>query len=143
MRKQTLKFLPIVGSILFITGCIHTQPFIPKALNEDAKGITTVRSTPYGCKVLGEVEGKDAIPETSPNVKIVSRHKDVMREGALNDLRNNAVTVTGKKNRITLRIIDEKPICRYSGLPNQDCPVDSRVSDAYIITAQIFECGEK
>jgi hypothetical protein len=43
---------------IFFNGCDVTPPFQVVQLQENARGITVARSTPYNCTVLGEVEGR-------------------------------------------------------------------------------------
>ncbi|HGO5823110.1 TPA: hypothetical protein ACK3JW_000771 [Mannheimia haemolytica] len=135
-------------SALFITsmvlaGCA-TQQYFPKTLDDKAKGISTVRTTPYGCKVLGEIEGKDNIPPTPPMVlgNTLSSLSS-LREGAMNDLRNNAIDVVGNsKKRTVLKIVSEVAFCS-AGV---DCPnqaMESQHIHSYLVKAEIFECGDK
>ena len=152
LNKQHIKewkSKKLVPSIILTTvastvlsGCTQFVPYEGKSLNPEARGITTVRSTPYGCKVLGEVEGKET---TNPSTLYTkgSVPRETLRDSALNDLRNNAAEAIGKGKRITLRIVEEKPIC------SARCPLDEEgyAIESYItgyrISAQIFECGDK
>lgn len=137
MHKQLIQLSALTGILILLTGCVM-KSFIPKALNDNARGITTVNSSPYGCKFLGEIEGHDGAPP-KPFQQYASTMSEA-RKGALNDIRNQAVDVTGK--RIVLSIAREQAICLdgsdCSHLRNQDVFVSS-----YIVTAQIFECGDK
>lgn len=137
MKKQLSQLSALAGILLMLTGCAM-KSFTPKMLNEKARGITTVKSSPYGCKFLGEIEGSDGAP-----VIAFQQYGSTIteaREGALNDVRNQAVDVTGK--RIVLNIIREQAVCldgtECSHLKNQEILVSK-----YIVTAQIFECGNK
>ncbi|MGX2975189.1 hypothetical protein ACWIUH_09290 [Ursidibacter arcticus] len=138
MKRHILNLSVIFGVATLLSGCVMQQPFHPKVLNENAKGIATVKSTPYGCKVLGEAEGKDGDrPDMQPP------RLSQAREGALNEVRNNAVEIVGSSaKRITLRVIEEKATC-FTG--DGSCPNlnDNQYIKDYYITAQIFECGDK
>lgn len=140
MNKTLLKLSSLIATSLMLVGCATVQYF-PKALNENAKGIATVRTTPYGCKVLGEIEGKDNSP-TQQGV-IVGNTLSALREGAMNDLRNNAVDVIGNSNkRSVLKIVSETAYCQ-AGV---DCPnqtMESQHIHSYLVKAEIFECGDK
>jgi len=144
MKKVLFCTLMFTGVSTMLTGCVAPNPFVPKALNEKAKGITTVRSTPYGCKVLGEVEGVDE-SKTSPHdltPLVAMPTMAELRQGAMNDLRNNAAEVVGKSKRITLRVIDEKLTCYGNGACPSDIQ-DNHIVKRFSVTAQIFECGKK
>lgn len=134
-------------SALFITsmmlaGCA-TQQYFPKTLDEKAKGIATVRTTPYGCKVLGEIEGKDNSPAQPAMTLIIGNTLSALRDGAMNDLRNNAVEVVGNSSKRTvLKIVSEVAYCA-AGV---DCPnqtMESQSIHSYLVKAEIFECGDK
>lgn len=132
------KYLPLFLVPAMLTSCVALKPYEPTPLNENAKGITTVKSTPYGCKVLGEVEGRETW-ERKGDYNVGNTNE--VKEGALNDLRNKAYEAVGSGKRITLRIIDEKAIC----VNNEPCDPETthlRVK-SYEITAQVFECGTK
>ncbi len=117
---------------LLIGGC-GAPAFSPKPLNAEARGITEVRSIPYGCKSLGEFEGSD---EVSGYGFAALRH---VREGALNDIRNKAFYIIGDGKRKILYILSEKGLC-YG---EQVCPPESVYVHSYHVRAQIFDCGEK
>lgn len=137
MKKNLIRLSAVIGVATMLTGCVMPPPFQPKALNENAKGISTVRSTPYGCKVLGEAEGKDNYDDG-----FLVAFLGELRESALNDLRNNAADVVGNNTkRITLRIVEEK--CSRRGTPCEDINSERQVATNYRVTAQIFECGNK
>lgn len=129
----SLTFSTIASSIL--SGCVDFDPYVEKQLNPEARGIAIVRSTPYGCQVLGEAEGKDNIEQFTRGYS-----KEKLRDSALNDLRNQAAEIVGRSNkRITLRIIDEGITC--DGECSQDYP--NLTMRGYKVVGQIFECGDK
>ncbi|HDR1866487.1 hypothetical protein RHO08_09245 [Pasteurella multocida] len=139
MKNYIMTSMSLLAMTSILSGCAIPSPFTPKALNENAKGITTSRSTPYGCKSLGEIEGIDGYkPDT------ITPMLSEARTGALNDLRNNAVEAVGEGKRITLRIIEEKPEC-ISGIDDCRKGKDNNrtMVYSYRIVAQIFECGNK
>lgn len=141
MKIKCLNFSIILGLSTLLAGCA-TQQFIPKSLNENAKGISTVKTTPYGCKVLGEIEGKDDIPP-SVGAMLVGNTLSLMREGAMNDLRNNAVDVVGNaKKRTVLKIVSEIAYCS-TGVNCPDETKDQHPIHSYLVKAEIFECGDK
>lgn len=137
MKKYVVNTVLFLSLASMLSGCV-SSPFIPKALNDNAKGITTSKSTPYGCKFLGEVEGADGYNRSTYYPLVPEA-----RLGALNDLRNNAKDVVGQNNkRITLRIIEEKPVCVFGDSCLDKKNIYSPVS-SYTVVAQIFECGDK
>lgn len=136
MKKTLMQLSVVIGIATMLTGCA-VEPFQPKALNEKAKGIATVRSTPYGCKVLGEAEGSDSYGDG-----MIATTLGKIRDSALNDLRNNAAEVVGNNTkRITLRIVDEK--CARGGYSCDSLDNELQRATDYRVTAQIFECGNK
>lgn len=143
MKKTLLKLSSLTVTSLMLVGCA-TQQYFPKTLDEKAKGIATVRTTPYGCKVLGEIEGKDQSPTKKPAMTmIVGNSLSALREGAMNDLRNNAIDVIGNASKRTvLKIVSETAYCQ-AGV---DCPnqtMGSQHIHSYLVKAEIFECGDK
>lgn len=134
-------------SALFITsmmlaGCA-TQQYFPKTLDEKAKGIATVRTTPYGCKVLGEIEGKDNSPAQPAMTVIIGNTLSALRDGAMNDLRNNAVEVVGNSSKRTvLKIVSEVAYCA-EGVDCSNQTMESQSIHSYLVKAEIFECGDK
>lgn len=137
MKKHFV--LGIFSVTTLLTGCI-TPPseFVPKPLNDNAKGIATVRETPYGCKVLGEMEGFEGKHEYERTPTLAQ-----VREGAMNDLRNRAFDVVeSSKRRIVLKVIGSSVLC-FGG---QACPehmYDDDYVNSYRVSAQVFECGDK
>lgn len=142
MKKQLLNLGALLGLSVLLSGCA-TQEFFPKKLDDKAKGISTVRTTPYGCKVLGEIEGKDHTPIQKPMTMIVGNTLSALRDGAMNDLRNNSIEVVGNsKKRTVLKIVSEVAYCARG----VDCPaqtMDSEHIHSYLVKAEIFECGDK
>lgn len=136
-----------------LVGCATIQPYHKIDLNDNAKGIATVRSTPYGCTVLGEAEGKDAINDESKHLDngelSIERHgsESDIRENAANDLRNNAAEIVGNnKNRIVLRIVEEKALCGYNKHQEEPCNLNDpthRPLRSLTLMGQVFECGAK
>lgn len=137
MKKHFISLFAVVSVATMLASCSNRPPFQPKPLNENAKDIATVQSTPYGCKALGEVEGKD--------------HYDIgwyvaglgdLRESAINELRNNAAEVVGNRTkRITLRIVEE--VCYRGSVACKDLNNEHQIVTDYRVTGQIFECGNK
>ncbi|RDU65702.1 hypothetical protein CQA53_05955 [Helicobacter didelphidarum] len=118
----------------------------PKTLNEAARGIAVAYSVPYNCKVLGEVEGKDeAGGKAGPTFEKI-------REGATNDLRNQAADLVRGGQRLMLSVTKEAMICQMRTKKDQyqeeDCtlwdklPTNGQIL-SYRIHANVFECGEK
>lgn len=133
MKVLNLALLCAVAGLL--SGCVAPQ-FEPKPLLANSKGIATVRSTPYNCKVLGEAEGNDeANGRMNPTI-------DRLRQGAINDLKNEAVEIVGLHKRVVLYIVSETPLCYY-GNELDRCPRGSQFAASYRIKAQIFDCGDK
>ncbi len=143
---KNVIFLGITcGALLFFAACADPKPpYTLKALESQGRGITIAHSTPYNCKILGEVEGKDSIAGRQPTTF------EKLRESAMNDLKNNAGTAVGNNKRIMLRINKEAKICQgfvKSAMIEDECSNFPQKSytfpEAYRIHADIFECGEK
>ncbi|MWV63074.1 hypothetical protein DCO58_00790 [Helicobacter saguini] len=118
----------------------------PKTLNENARGIAVAYSVPYNCKVLGEVEGKDDTEgRAGPTFEKI-------RDGAQNDLKNQAGDLVRGGQRLMLSVTKEAMICQVRTKKDQyqeyDCtlwnklPTNSKIL-SYRIHANVFECGEK
>ncbi|WP_109083162.1 DUF4156 domain-containing protein [Aggregatibacter kilianii] len=135
MKKIICNLAFATVTSFMLSGCIEFTPYIGKQLNPEARGIATVSSTPYGCQVLGEAEGKDSVEEFTRGYS-----KEKLRDSALNDLRNQAAEIVGRDNkRITLHILREEILC--AGECIKDNP--EFTMNGYKVSAQIFECGEK
>lgn len=121
-------------------------PFEPKQLEARARGISIAKDSPYNCKVLGEAEGKDNALDKS------GATKELLRESALNDLRNEASYIAGEGKRVMIFITREEVLCEGTvngtrrsincafSLPKS---VKNAVLTSYKIQAQVFECGDK
>ncbi len=153
MLSKILKF-SLCGAFVavFINGCgffggddSSLPPYQPKQLESQAKSITVANNTPYNCKILGEVEGKDYATGKS------GATKESVREGAINDLRNQASNVVGKGKRAMVAITREVSECESTvgfRTKTSDC---SRLPEgatnpkpiSYRISAQVFDCGNK
>lgn len=154
MLSKVLKFGSACAfGMVFLTGCglfgggePPKQPYEPKKLEAQARGITVAKSTPYNCKILGEVEGKDNVGDRS------GATRELLREGAINDLRNEASYVAGEGKRAMIAITKEEVKCIATvgkarqnvdctkGLPNG---ATNGVLVSQRIHAQVFDCGEK
>lgn len=135
MKKLFLS----LAVISLLAGCITLPPpYIPTQLNENAKGVATTRGTPFNCKMLGEVEGKES---WGHNGQRLGSPEQVI-EGAMNDVRNKAADVVGSaKKRFVLYVIKDDADCG-SHVCSKDV-ADSPVLVKYSVTAQVFECGDK
>ena len=134
MKKLIVSLTFVVMTSSVLSGCVFV-PYVGKQLNPEARGIATVRTTPYGCHVLGEAEGKDSVDEFTRGY-----NKEKLRDSALNDLRNQAAEIVGRTNkRITLRILEEGITC------GSECSKDHPhlTMTGYKVVGQIFECGDK
>lgn len=139
MNRVFVNLGALLSTAFILAGCVAPQAYEPKALNEDAQGIATTRSSPYGCKFLGEYEGKDDVS----NQHVFGASLSLMRESATNDLRNNAVkVVANSKKRTVLKIAKETIMCsRFQKCPenyNEALPITS-----YHVIGEIFECADK
>ena len=122
--------------LALFSGCMAPQ-FTPKPLSPDSKGIAMVNSTPYSCKVLGEAEGSDeANGRMNPTI-------EGLRQGAINDLKNEAVEIVGLHKRVVLYIIKEEALCYWLFEGIKACPAGSSSALGYRVRAQIFDCGDK
>ena len=151
-RVGFVKLVVVAGVASLFTGCFGpTLPdYKPKELEKDARAVTVAKSTPYNCKLLGETEGRD----DSENKSAPTPQK--IREGAMNDLRNNALAVGGNKRSVVAitreEVICEKTSSSFFGLftskSTYDCtkqasiPGDTKVLH-HTIYGQVFDCGDK
>lgn len=121
-------------------------PYQPKALIEEAKGIAIVNGVPLNCKLLGESEGVDSSDgKSAPSFELI-------REGALNDLRNGAIDVTDARDRIILTPVKEAMTCELKTGADQfeekDCtqwtqiPANGKIL-FYRIHANVYNCGPR
>ncbi|TLD85001.1 DUF4156 domain-containing protein [Helicobacter sp. MIT 11-5569] len=145
--KKIIFLVIVCGVLFFFVGCAAQQllSYTPKSLEPHGRGITIASSTPYNCRILGEVEGKD-----SSSAAMQGATLEKLREGALNDLKNEAGAAVGNNRRIMLRITNEASICQgviKGALKEGECrmfPSNIALSSiSYRIHAEIFECGEK
>ncbi|TLD80113.1 DUF4156 domain-containing protein [Helicobacter sp. MIT 05-5293] len=153
--KRLAQLSIILGSPLLFFGCLEEpEPqaplYTPKALESQGRGITIAHSTPYNCKILGEVEGRDYVSgRRNPT-------RDKLQESARNELKNEAGEVAGENRRIMLRITKEETKCMVlfkNGIKQEiTCkePViigkDNIVGGALLshsVKADVFDCGEK
>lgn len=153
-KFSRIGLLSFAGASLLFVGCGDPVPqlpaYKPKALEQQGKGITVAKSTPYNCKILGEVEGKDNTQGTS------GATRELLREGALNDLKNEAGETAGAGKRLMLNITKEVVQClavidgkKGATRATIDCteglPANAQSGTllSHRIHAQVFECGEK
>lgn len=134
MKVLNMIFFYVICVLL--TGCVAPQ-FEPKPLSPNSKGIAMVNSTPYSCKVLGEAEGSD---ETNGRINPAIER---LRQGAINDLKNEAVEIVGLHKRVVLYIIKEEALCYWLFEGIKACPAGSSSALGYRVRAQIFDCGDK
>lgn len=141
MKLFALKFA-VVGAIsVALVGCSVSR-YHPKQLNLEAKGIATTESTPMKCKLMGTVEGNDGF-DVQNQFGAVLPTKMQVRQGALNDLRNQAADVIGKSDKhIVLYVMSEQAIC-YGGENCTSTARDNSHIESYQVKAQIFDCGDK
>ncbi|MFC0309914.1 DUF4156 domain-containing protein [Gallibacterium trehalosifermentans] len=134
----------IILSILLsfiLTGCVRFAPFSPKQLNQNAKGIATVRSIPFGCQFLGEVEGRDGYRDSHHRMRAPNLSE--AREGALNDLRNNAAEIADNtRKRVVLRVMQEKATCFSPTGACHHMNEYEAIKD-YSALGAVFECGNR
>lgn len=152
--KKLAQLLIASGSPFLFFGCIEPEPqdplYTPKALEPQSRGITVVTSTPYNCKVLGEVEGKDNVLGTRGTTR------ERLREGAMNDLKNTAAATANLNNRIMIKITKESMRCsitlngRKQEIPctygyelNKLPPQVAVYPLSHRIHADVYDCGEK
>lgn len=148
--KKIIFFSMGIGISLLFFGCGDPAPSLPeyqpKALESQGRGITVAKSTPYNCKILGEVEGKDTTRGTRGAIR------ETLREGAINDLRNEAGATAKDGKRIMLKITKEEVQCKATfkdGSRTVDCTngVPQGATSASLLShrihADVFECGDK
>lgn len=141
--KNTAMLICGILWSIFFAGCAVVR-FEPKPLEAQARGITLAKGTPYNCKILGEVEGKDS-PEGRDGAT-----REKLRESAMNELRNEAYYAMGENKRAILHITKEIALCDIFvswRVPSKiiDCTNSSSVGGviSYTIHAQVFDCGER
>lgn len=150
--RPIFKFSLLLVASSILTGCvaIEGQPFVPKSLDKKAKGIATIKTSPYGCKLLGEVEGYEAPARNRMNNGVITEITDItsdaVREGALNDARNKAAEIVGNsKKRTVLYLSKETPTCLGGCSKNPEIfDIQWRNNDirGYRVSAQVFECDK-
>lgn len=120
--------------------------YTPKPLIEDAKGIAVVNGVPLNCKLLGEAEGIDGSDgKAAPSFELI-------REGALNDLRNGTMDLVDSRDRIVLTPVKEAMTCEIHNEGDQfdekDCTTWTQIPNNgkilyYRIHANVFDCGAR
>ncbi len=120
--------------------------YTPKPLIEDAKGIAIVNGVPLNCKLLGETEGIDSSDgKAAPSFELI-------REGALNDLRNGTMDLVDSRDRIVLTPVKEAMTCEIRNEGDQfdekDCTTWTQIPNNgkilfYRIHANVFDCGAR
>ena len=125
--------------ILMLGGCV--AKYAPKVLDPNSKYITFIESNPHNCKYIGQIEGNDVQP-INPGILVFGTFEQ-LKEGAFNDLKNNALTVVGAARRISLRVINEQALCYGSYNRLESCRENRPYIDAYKIKAEVFDCGER
>lgn len=120
--------------------------YTPKPLIEDAKGIAVVNGVPLNCKLLGEAEGIDSSDgKAAPSFELI-------REGALNDLRNGTMDLVDSRDRIVLTPVKEAMTCEMRTESEQfeekDCTTWTQIPNNgkilfYRIHANVYDCGAR
>lgn len=120
--------------------------YTPKPLIEDAKGIAIVNGVPLNCKLLGEAEGMDSSDgKSAPSFELI-------REGALNDLRNGTMDLVDSRDRIVITPVKEAMTCEIHNEGDQfdekDCTTWTQIPNNgkilyYRIQANVFDCGAR
>ncbi|GAB0173170.1 hypothetical protein [Helicobacter trogontum] len=120
--------------------------YTPKPLIDDAKGIAVVNGVPLNCKLLGEAEGIDSSDgKAAPSFELI-------REGALNDLRNGTMDLVDSRDRIVLTPVKEAMTCEIRNEGDQfdekDCTTWTQIPSNgkilyYRIHANVFDCGAR
>ncbi|MWV61815.1 hypothetical protein DCO58_07540 [Helicobacter saguini] len=150
-----------------LSGCFGSEPpkpqpkpkpeFKPSSLDEKARGITIASSKPYNCKIVGESEGY----EEAGNTRGATKQK--MRQGAINQLKNESVHAIAEGQKVMIAIGKEEMKCRVKeqvvvgeGKKKQvqvkynevDCttwdPIpENAVILSYRIYGDLYDCGAK
>lgn len=120
--------------------------YTPKPLIDDAKGIAVVNGVPLNCKLLGEAEGIDSSDgKAAPSFELI-------REGALNDLRNGVMDLVDSRDRVVLTPVKEAMTCEIRNEGDQfdekDCTTWTQIPNNgkilyYRIHANVFDCGAR
>ena len=120
--------------------------YMVEPLLEEAKGIAVVNGVPLNCKLLGESEGlASSDGKSAPSFEMI-------REGALNALRNNVIDLGDPRDRIILTPIKEAMTCEFrlenSQFEEKDCTQWTQIPNNgkilyYRIHANVYDCGVK
>lgn len=120
--------------VLFLVGC-ETTPVWHQSpeLMDEARGIVESESAPYNCKSLGDITGEDVRDATE---RVAA---GALRQGAHNDLRNQAVhVVRDPSKRIVLNIRRKHYTCLYG----DKCDPDGQWVKSFTIKASVYACDK-
>lgn len=144
------SFSSLAGIMIVISGCAKGPAYTPSTLDSQARGITIATSKPYNCKIEGELEATESARGKS------SVTKESIREGAINNLKNEAVHAVKEGSKMMIKIDRETMKCKkkpsFFGLvgknkPEFACqePINPKKIDIveYKIYADIYSRGEK
>lgn len=114
--KYALNSCSAAGLMFMLSGCFGSTPpppppppkpeFKPSELDEKAKGITIASSKPYNCKIVGESEGYEEAGDTR------GATKQKMRQGAINQLKNESAHAIKEGQKVMIAIIKEEVKCK-------------------------------
>ncbi|RDU67636.1 hypothetical protein CQA53_01125 [Helicobacter didelphidarum] len=154
----------VCGIAILLSGCFGNKPeapkpkppFTPSTLDDKARGITITSSKPYNCKIVGESEGYEEVGNTS------GATKQKMRQGAINQLKNESVYAIKEGQKVMIAIAKEEMKCRIkTEVPSEtnkkkmetkisevDCttwdPIPANADIiSYRIYGDLYDCGQK
>lgn len=159
--KVGIQLVCGVGICMILAGCgKEPEPvlpeFQPKALNDNARGITIASSKAYNCKIVGEMEGHDEVKG-----KVIGVTKAKIRRGAMNDLKNEAAYAIKDGQKVMISITKEEMRCEQYPLDKKGRPIPKarpknvncinweEISDekakivSYKVYADLYDCGNK
>ena len=131
------KFTFIIGFVasLVLTGYAPLPEFQPQPLSQEAKSLVFSQNKPYGCMLIGEVEGNADKKGTS------GATADLLKTSAKNELRNNAahLITLGENRRFLVYVKDERKTCHF-GFLEVKCEEMPEALSSYKAVGEVYEC---
>ncbi|TQR60795.1 DUF4156 domain-containing protein [Campylobacter troglodytis] len=135
ISTKLLHFLTLCGVLLLLSACVGQIPYTVTPLKDEAKAVIFTQSKPSGCLFIGEQEG------TARQIQGLSpaqfADKELLRESARNDLRNNVLPLInlGKEKRFLIHV--EKELCKITTGVEKNC--DNVITQPALLSFQAVE----
>ena len=128
------KFIFLVGFAVIFSGCgpSYVNHRIP-LLNQKSQKVIEASELPSGCKVVGEVVGKDYIKPNEYYTDI-----DTLRRGARNNLKNKVVQMTNIA-RPVIKINNRNIICVGNNGKGFSCNYEEAKSGKFKVYAVEYQ----